>query len=138
MPDGGIGSDASARNVRLAPVSRAQETAILAALGDPPARSILLFLNDAPHSVQEIVDACALPQASVYRKLRELQEGGLVGIQRAALSPDGHRTDLFRSLLPNASIRLNRDRLEVTAAFRDLAAERLGDMWDEVRGAGKR
>lgn len=138
MANGGIGERDDASAVRLGRVSRSQELAILAALGDDQARSILLFLNDAPHSVQDVVDRCGLPQASAYRKLRELQEGGLVGIQRSALSSDGHRTDLFRSLLPAARIRLERDRLEVTAEFRDLAAERLGEMWEQIRGGRKR
>ena len=133
-----VGGDGANGSRRLAPVPRLQESALLAALGDEQTRAILLFLHEAPRSVQEIVERCAVPQASVYRKLRELQEGGLVGIQRSALSADGHRTDLFRSRLGSVSVRLAAGRIDVAAEFRDLAAERLTDMWDQVRGGRKR
>ena len=123
---------------RLSAVPRAVEEAILAALGDAQARAIMLYLNREARSVQDTMQACALPQASVYRKLRDLQEAGLVGIQRSALSPEGHRTDLFRSLLVGVHVRYGADRLEVTAAFRDLAAERFGDLWEQVRGGRKK
>lgn len=138
MVDSGVPSNGDNGTRRLGPVPRVQESALLAALGDEQTRAILLFLHEAPRSVQEIVERCAVPQASVYRKLRELQEGGLVGIQRSALSADGHRTDLFRSRLGGLSVRLAAGRLDVAAEFRDLAAERLTDMWDQVRGARKR
>jgi hypothetical protein len=88
--------------------------------------------------VQELVDASHLPQASVYRKLKDLQEHGLVGIQRSGLAPDGHRADLYRSLLAETLVRLRGSRLDVFAAFRDLASERLSEMWDAVRAEAKR
>lgn len=129
------GSD---RGARLAPVPRLQEETILAALGDPQSRALLLGLHREPRSAQELAVGCSLPPASVYRKLKELQDAGLVGVQRSALTADGHRTELYRSLLVEARLNYLGDRLEVLAAFRGLAAERLGEMWDAVRGSKKR
>lgn len=129
VPDNG-----EAGGERLARVTRMQEEAILAAFGDPQARDLLRQLNEAPRSAQDLVHACELPQASVYRKLKELQESGLVGVQRTVLSSDGHRTDLFRSLLAETQVRYHGARIEVLALFRDLAAERLATMWTKVRG----
>ncbi len=134
----GSPNNGSERRPTMGRVPRPMEEAILGALGDAQSRAILLCLNDAPRTVQELVQKCELPQASAYRKLRELQDAGLVGVQRSALSPDGHRTDLYRSLVILAKVELSRDRLEVTAAFRDLAAERLGDLWEQVRGGKDR
>jgi DNA-binding transcriptional ArsR family regulator len=133
-----IPADDGDGTLRLSRVSRTQEEAILAALGDAQARAILLQLNNAPRSAQDLTQVCGLPQASVYRKLRELQDAGLVGIQRSVLTPDGHRTDLFRSLLVSARVLYRGDRAEVLAAFRTMSAERLGDMWDAVRSARDR
>jgi len=118
-------------------VSRSQEEAILSALGDPQSRGILLNLNEGPRSALELTKTCDLPQASVYRKLRELQEAGLVGIQRTVLTDDGHRTDLYRSLLVAATLSYRGASLEVRASYRELAAERLGDLWDAVRSGGR-
>lgn len=123
---------------RLARVPRPKEDAILLALGDPQSRVLLRFLNDAPRSVQDLLQVSELPQASIYRKLRELQESGLVGVQRSILATDGHRTDLFRSLLVEAQVRFRGPDVEVLASFRDLAAERLGDLWVRVRSEVKR
>jgi len=133
-----IANDGRSGGVRLSKMPRLQEEAILAALGDPQSRTLLLQLNETTRSAQDLVERSGMPQASVYRKLRELQEAGLVGIQRSGLSADGHRTDLFRSLLVEARLSLSGDRLEVQAAFRELAAERLGELWDEVRSVKKR
>lgn len=119
--------------LRLVRVSRGQEEAILAALGDGPSRRLLQLVNDEPRAVQDLLAASGLPQASIYRKLRELQDAGLVGIQRSVLAADGHRTDLFRSLLVRAEVRFYGSAIEVVAAFRDLASERLGEMWGKVR-----
>jgi DNA-binding transcriptional ArsR family regulator len=133
-----IPGDESIGSARLSKVPRLQEEAILAALGDPQSRALLLQLNETTRSAQELVERSGMPQASVYRKLRELQESGLVGIQRSALSTDGHRTDLFRSRLAEARLAFRADRLEVWASFRELAAERLVELWEEVRSAKKR
>jgi DNA-binding transcriptional ArsR family regulator len=123
---------------RLSRVSRRQEEAILAALGDAQSRVLLLNLNEAPRTAQELMQICALPQASLYRKLRELQDSGLVGVQRSALTPDGRRTDLFRSTLVEATLRLSGNQLNVLAAFRGLASDRLADLWEQVRAARKK
>lgn len=128
-----VSSDGGANGGRLRGVSRRQEDAILAALGDPPSRALLLELNVSPRSAQELIQRCALPQATVYRKLRELQDAELVGVQRSVITADGHRTDLFRSRLIEARLRYEGSRLEVRAAFRDLSSERMADLWDAVR-----
>ena len=136
MGEGSIPSNGGSVGPRLSRVPRTLEEAILTALGDPMARAILLRLSDRPASVQEVTQSSGLPQASVYRKLRELQECGLVGVQRSTLSADGHRTDLFRSLLVEARLTYRGSSIELLASFRALAAERLSEMWETVRGGG--
>ncbi len=106
---------------------------ILDALGDPAARGILLMLNEAPRSAQEMLQTNHIPQSTLYRKLHDLQELGLVGIQRTAITPDGKRVDLYRSLLEELKVDLVGDTLRIQVRFRDLAAERLKDMWHRVQ-----
>lgn len=138
MEGASIPSDDGSGGGRMVALPRSKEEAILAAFGDSQSRAILLTLGPEARSAQDLVELCALPQASVYRKLRELQEGGLVGIQRSVMTSDGHRTDLFRSLVSRVNLTFDGGRLQVRASFRELAAERMGDLWDAVRQGNQR
>jgi DNA-binding HxlR family transcriptional regulator len=106
---------------------------ILEALGDRWSREILLLLNDAPRSAQDIQASNRIPQSTLYRKLHELSEIGLVGVQRSVISADGKRVELYRSLLDELKVEMRGARLRVDVRFRDLAAERLKEMWRDVR-----
>jgi len=106
---------------------------ILDSLGDPASRGILLMLNEAPHSAQEILAASQIPQSTLYRKLHDLQQIGLVGIQRTAITPDGKRVDLYRSLLEELKVDLAGGSLRIQVRYRNLSAERLKEMWHTVQ-----
>lgn len=120
----------------LAPPSDRRER-ILDALGDAASRGILLMLNEAPHSAQEILGANQIPQSTLYRKLHELQQIGLVGVQRTAITPDGKRVDLYRSLLEELKVDLAGGSLRIQVRFRNLSAERLKEMWHTVQQGGQ-
>ena len=91
------------------------------------------MISDAPHSAQDLLTANRIPQSTLYRKLHELQDLGLIGIQRTAITPDGKRVDLYRSLLEELRVDMLGRELRIQARFRDLSAERLKEMWREVR-----
>jgi DNA-binding HxlR family transcriptional regulator len=111
---------------------------ILEALGDRWAREILLMLSDGPRSAQEIQSSNRMPQSTLYRKLHELTEIGLIGVQRSVISPDGKRVELYRSLLEELTVEMRGTRLRIDVRFRDLSAERLKEMWRSVREGGGR
>ena len=106
---------------------------ILDALGDPAAREILLMLNDSPLSAQEMLASNRIPQSTLYRKLHDLQEIGLVGVQRTAITPEGKRVDLYRSLLERLAVEMYGRTLRIEVKYRDLASERLQTMWKDFR-----
>jgi len=114
-----------------APANRKER--ILDALGDPAAREILLMLNDSPLSAQEMLGANRIPQSTLYRKLHELQEIGLVGVQRTAITTEGKRVDLYRSLLERLAVEMYGRTLRIDVKYRDLATERLQTMWKDYR-----
>jgi DNA-binding HxlR family transcriptional regulator len=115
------------------PPPRDRKERILDALGDSAARGILLMLSDAPHSAQEILAANHIPQSTLYRKIHELEQLGLIGIQRTAITPEGKRVDLYRSLLEELKVDLQGTELRIQARFRDLSAERLKQMWHGIQ-----
>lgn len=110
---------------------------ILDALGDPASRGILLKLNDAPRSAQELLVDGAIPQSTLYRKLHDLQQLGLVGVQRTAITADGKRVDLYRSLLEEVKVDMAGPTLHIQVRYRELAAERLKEMWHKVRAEAR-
>ena len=115
------------------PPPKDRKERILDALGDPAARGILLMLSDVPHSAQDLLAANHIPQSTLYRKIHELQQLGLIGIQRTAITPEGKRVDLYRSLLEELKVDLQGTQLRIQVRFRDLAAERLKEMWHGMR-----
>jgi DNA-binding transcriptional ArsR family regulator len=106
---------------------------ILDALGDPVARQILLMLSDQPRSAPDLLKTNHIPQSTLYRKLHDLQTLGLVGIQRSAITEDGKRVELFRSRLEELRVELRGASLRIDVRFRDLAAERLHDLWSDLK-----
>lgn len=106
---------------------------ILEALGDRWSREILLMLNESPRSALEIQATNRIPQSTLYRKLHELGEIGLVGVQRSVISSDGKRVELYRSLLDELKVEMRGARLRIDVRFRDLSSERLKEMWRDVR-----
>jgi DNA-binding HxlR family transcriptional regulator len=115
------------------PAPRDRKERILDALGDSASRGILLMISDAPRSAQDLLTANRIPQSTLYRKLHELQDLGLIGIQRTAITPEGKRVDLYRSLLEELRVEMLGRELRIQARFRDLSAERLKEMWRDVR-----
>jgi len=112
---------------------RDRKERILDALGDSASRGILLMISDAPRSAQDLLSANRIPQSTLYRKLHELQDLGLIGVQRTAITPEGKRVDLYRSLLEELRVEMLGRELRIQARFRDLSAERLKEMWRDVR-----
>ena len=114
-----------------APATRPER--IVNALGDPVNRRLLGFLDAGPRSVQEILTRLGLPKSTVYSRLHDLRELGLVAVQRTVISPEGKRTDLFRSLLEEARIDLRAGSVTLTMRTRDLTTERLKSLWSDLR-----
>lgn len=117
---------------------KATEEDFLAALGDASSRRILLTLDTSAQPVHDLVVALNLPQSTVYHKLHELQRMGLVTIQSVTITSDGKRLELFRSLLESVRIEMLGGKLIVKVRYRNLAAERLGQMWEAMRKEVKR
>ncbi len=120
-------------NGGIALCSNERKERILEALGDRWAREIVLRLSDGPRSAQEIQLSNRMPQSTLYRKLHELAEIGLVGVQRSVISSDGKRVELYRSLLEELTVEVHGTQLRIDVRFRDLPSERLKEMWRSGR-----
>lgn len=81
------------------------------------ARAILASLMVGPKPVKAITTETGLPTATAYRHVHDLVDKGLIVLERSAISPQGKRYDLYRSLLSEAHVYLDRDGVHVTFAM---------------------
>jgi DNA-binding HxlR family transcriptional regulator len=131
--DGSLGWVPTETRIAFPACSSERKERILEALGDRWAREILLLLSDGARSAQEIQASNRMPQSTLYRKLHELSQIGLIGVQRSVISPDGKRVELYRSLLEELTVEMRGTRLTIDVRFRDLSSERLKELLHTVR-----
>ncbi len=106
--------------------------ALLEALGDPTTRRLLLELTQAEQDVHSLVVHTGLPQSSVYRHLKEMQERRLVKISRLAFTREGRKVEIFRSNVREARLYLEAGHLRVEVVPTEDSADRIVSMWSEV------
>ncbi|MFZ3355383.1 MAG: hypothetical protein WA549_01335 [Thermoplasmata archaeon] len=109
------------------------ERQILAAVGDPVAFAILSILSGGERDGHSLVVETRLPQSSIYRKLRELEEEHLVYVSRLAFTRDGHKVDLYRSRLKEIHVEFSSGQPKIRIVVREDAADRIQNIWTEVR-----
>ena len=113
------------------------ERRVLAALGDPVSLAILSALNGGERDGHSLVVQTGLPQSSIYRKLRELEEERLVYVSRLAITQDGHKVELFRSRLREIHVEFAPSPARVRVVVQEDAADRIHGMWSEVRRSAR-
>jgi DNA-binding transcriptional ArsR family regulator len=80
--------------VRVRPSDALDADFLLEQLGDPRGRAIL-SASGRPHTAAEIRELCDIPTSTVYRKLDELSDAGLLEETRR-LSDDGAHPTQYR------------------------------------------
>lgn len=114
-----------------------EDRRMLAAIGDPVALAILSALGIGERDGHSLVVETGLPQSSIYRKLRELQDGHLVYVCRLAFTRDGHKVELFRSRLREVHVDFGGSHPRVRAVVREDSADRIQGLWTEVRRSAR-
>jgi DNA-binding transcriptional ArsR family regulator len=107
---------------------------LLEALGDSVAVSILEALSRGERNGHDLVVETDLPQSSVYRKLRDLQEGGFVFVNRLAFTPERRKVEMFSSRIREVRVEFAAGRTLVRVRPREDSSDRIGDLWAQVRG----
>jgi predicted transcriptional regulator len=89
---------------------RLKEMAI-AGLADPESRSIIVAVLTKPKPAVEIEKEVGLPPSTLYRKISELKECGLLMVDRFEVRSDGRREALYAC--PFAEVRFIRKQGEI-------------------------
>ena len=86
---------------------------LLGLLSDEYACRILCALGDEPRSADELVTQCEMSRPTVYRRLEQLTDAGIVDA-RLTPSAEGHHRREFRRTLAGLSVRIREDGVDGT------------------------
>lgn len=108
----------------MTPEDKAKEVSKL--LADAYSQKILAYTYSSPMSAQRLSRICRIPIAACYRRIHELEQVGLISIDREKEVYKGRKVRLYRCRLKSASIK-----------FRDGRFVLRYDVWPENGGSGE-
>ncbi len=77
---------------------------ILSALADPYSRKILDAIMEDNKGALELSKECGIPVTTVYRRLEEMLQGGLIVSVKYSRNKDGKWFEVYRSILKQINI----------------------------------
>jgi predicted transcriptional regulator len=113
-------------------VSQSNGADVLDLLGDGYVQQILSAADGEPKSVGELSDACDVVESTVYRRVDDLVEAGLLD-ERTRIADDGSHHSVYISRFEEISVRLADGVLEAEVTERSDAAGRFTTMWEGIR-----
>lgn len=87
--------------------------AALTLLGDEYVQEIFAVLREEPATAREITDQCSGSKVTIYRRLNDLADAGLVESE-PQIRPDGNHCKRYRVLVDELTISLTGDGFEAT------------------------
>lgn len=88
-----------------------------------------MSLIDRAESVNTISRTNNIPIATAYRRIAELEESGLLTIERGILTEDGKRYDLYRSAFRQVNVLIDNGHVEVGVIPNRDVVSKLESMW---------
>ncbi len=82
-------------------------------LADKYSRGILSISTDIEFSAAQLINELGIPKATVYRKLKLLEEAGLIKHVKTIINLAGNEEKYYRCLLHRANVDLNNGKLSV-------------------------
>jgi predicted transcriptional regulator len=110
---------------------------ILELIGDDYSRRIIMATIERAKSAAEISRETELPLSSTYRKIHDLQDAGLIAVERILLTPDGKKQELYRSTVRELAIRLQPHALELSLIPNEDVVDKFARMISYMREAAK-
>jgi len=95
----------------MTPEQRMREVSKL--LADDYSQKILVSTYSAPMSAQRLSKICQIPIAACYRRIHELEQAGLLGVDREKEVYKGRKVRLYKCKLRSATIKFLNGRFVV-------------------------
>src|SRR3972149_6489693 len=106
---------------------------ILAALSDEYSRKILTATIEVPMSALELSKKYEIPITTVYRRIEELVEAGLIAAVKSGRTTDGKWYDLYRSLLRRIDVSFEKGDVRIDVTVNEHVADKFTRMWTSAR-----
>lgn len=91
---------------------------ILALLGDEYARRLLTLLVEQPRTGRELAAATDMSRPTIYRRIEQLAENGLVRTEME-FDPDGHHRKRFHATVSGFDFEIGADEINASVRNRD-------------------
>jgi predicted transcriptional regulator len=107
---------------------------VVKALSDEYSRRIVLSIISRCLPIEEISKEQHIPISTCYRRIHELQNYGIVKVDKTVIQADGKKFVCYRSSFKNATISLESGELKVDVVLnRAENPDRLHEMWSSVK-----
>ena len=97
---------------------------MIVALGDPEAQQIMSSVIRESRTSSTIAKELGLPPSTVYRKIGQMRECGLLLIDRFLIGPDGKREALYTCAFTEIRFKAEAKNLELEIALSQKALEK--------------
>jgi DNA-binding transcriptional ArsR family regulator len=105
---------------------------ILTALSDRYSRQILTATVHEPLSALEISRRYDIPITTVYRRMMDLVDAGLIAAVKSGRTTDGKWYDLYRSLLLRIDVSFDGVDVTINATLNVQVSDRFTRMWTSI------
>ncbi|MEM4311305.1 MAG: winged helix-turn-helix domain-containing protein [Nitrososphaerales archaeon] len=110
---------------------------VIRALSDRYSRIIVFSTIEKARSAIDLSQETNIPISTVYRRIHELQQAGLIVAERSVLSEDGKRYELYRSTIKVIKVNFGSNSVEVEVIPNEDVIGKFLRLWSEIKGASK-
>ncbi len=105
---------------------------ILSAMADEYSRKILTATIEEPLSALELSKKYEIPITTVYRRIEELVEAGLLAAVKSGRTTDGKWYDVYRSLLRRIDVSFEKGDVRIEVSVNEHVADKFTRMWTSI------
>ena len=102
-------------------------------MADEYSRRILLSGAAKAKTVEDFSREENIPLSTCYRRVNEMHEEGLLVVERIVISPEGKKSELYRSGFKEVRISMVDGNLQIEATVNEDIADKLYNMWTVMR-----
>jgi predicted transcriptional regulator len=106
---------------------------VLDCLGDEYSVRILSALTEREMSAKGISEELDIPIATVYRRIEELDDAGLIEYEGKALTQDDKRVKVYRSYIDELSVFFESDEPQVEMKMYSEAQRSIDEAWKRIQ-----
>lgn len=102
-------------------------------MADEYSRRILLSGAAKAKTVEDFSREDGIPLSTCYRRVNEMHEEGILVVERIVISPEGKKSELYRSGFREVRISMVDGNLQIEATVNEDIADKLYNMWTVMR-----